>query len=277
MTSLVLSREGVFPIISNILNSTGFRYSGTIQGEGRLAGTPSIFVRLQGCNLRCIWRDADGNIVPCDTRHASFDNEGQKVMEVADIVKIIEQNRGNINHVVITGGEPMLQARGLVELLDRLKVMNIHTTIETNGTIFNEQCVKLASLMSISPKLPSSIPSEDKLSVRGYIADFQTIKHAKIIADIRPLQQIIDAVRKYKNALQLKFVVASLQDADDIKSYFIDRLRDISTDDIFVMPMATTAEAMHRNGLFAMKMAIENNWHYSPRLHIDMFGNREGV
>lgn len=277
MTSLVLSREGVFPIISNGLNSTGFRCSGTIQGEGRLAGTPSIFVRLQGCNLRCFWRDADGNIVPCDTRHASFDNEGQKTMEVTDIVKIIEQNRGNINHVVITGGEPMLQARGLVELLDRLKVMNIHTTIETNGTIFNEQCVKLASLMSISPKLPSSIPSEDKLLTCGYIADFQTIKHAGIIADIRPLQQIIDTVRKYENALQLKFVVASPRDADDIKSHFVDRLRDISADDIFVMPMATTAEAMHRNGFFAMQMAIENNWHYSPRLHIDMFGNREGV
>lgn len=277
MASLVLSREGIFPINANSLNSTGFHCSGTIQGEGRLAGTSSIFVRLQGCNLRCIWSDNDGNFVPCDTQHASFDNSIHKIMEIAEIVRIIDSHRGSINHVVITGGEPLLQSHGLSELLDRLRVMNIHTTVETNGTIFDADCVRLASLMSISPKLPSSIPTDEKLSAIGVHADNQSIRHATTIADIRPLQQIIDAVRQYKNALQLKFVVSAASDAADIKSYFLDRLINITSDDIFVMPMAVTSEAMHRNGLVAMEMAVENNWRYSPRLHIDMFGNREGV
>jgi len=77
----------------------------SIQGEGIWAGVPSTFIRLSGCNLRCAW---------CDTPYASWEPEGE-MMELADITAQVRAD-----HVVITGGEPML-FEGLVELCQMIK------------------------------------------------------------------------------------------------------------------------------------------------------------
>ena len=68
----------------------------SLQGEGELAGVPSVFVRTAGCNLRCTW---------CDTPYSSWSPEGTQ-MGVAEIVA--EVSRHPARHVVLTGGEPML-------------------------------------------------------------------------------------------------------------------------------------------------------------------------
>src|SRR5213080_914951 len=68
----------------------------SIQGEGKLAGVPSVFVRASGCNLRCTW---------CDTPYASWDPEGEN-LNVDEIVARVKSF--NVKHVVVTGGEPMI-------------------------------------------------------------------------------------------------------------------------------------------------------------------------
>src|SRR6478752_7603525 len=94
----------------------------SIQGEGKLVGMPSVFVRASGCNLRCTW---------CDTPYASWEPEGEE-MEVGSIVeKVQEFGR---RHVVLTGGEPMIMP-DVVELCDRLKEKDHHITIETAATV----------------------------------------------------------------------------------------------------------------------------------------------
>src|SRR5918994_6140404 len=95
----------------------------SIQGEGRLSGVPSVFIRTSGCNLRCIW---------CDTPYTSWNPDG-KEMTLEEIFQSIESY--SLSHVVITGGEPFL-AHQIEELSAKLKKAGAHVTIETAAIIF---------------------------------------------------------------------------------------------------------------------------------------------
>ena len=112
----------------------------SIQGEGELAGTPSVFVRTTGCNLRCWF---------CDTAYTSWRPEGlhQSWEQLLDQIKAFD-----CLHVVVTGGEPLLQPE-IVPLTQALTQLGKFVTVETAGTV--ERPVH-ADLMSISPKRPNS-------------------------------------------------------------------------------------------------------------------------
>src|SRR3954466_12137737 len=90
----------------------------SIQGEGKLTGVPSVFVRASGCNLRCVW---------CDTPYASWNPEGNDVA-VDEIVRRVREFKAN--PVVPRGGEPMIMP-DIGELCDALKSQDHHITIET--------------------------------------------------------------------------------------------------------------------------------------------------
>src|SRR5688572_24789675 len=118
----------------------------SLQGEGLLAGVPSVFVRTSGCNLRCTW---------CDTPYASWKPEGQDVGYGPILANVRRHWSG---YVVVTGGEPMIEP-DIVELTQKLRTIDHHITIETAGTVFAPvEC----DLMSISPKLSNSTPHEEE-------------------------------------------------------------------------------------------------------------------
>ena len=114
----------------------------SLQGEGSLVGVPSVFVRTSGCNLRCTW---------CDTPYTSWRPEGGE-LTIAAIVERVSGFRAQ--HVVVTGGEPMI-APEIGALTKSLKAAGLHITIETAGTVF---VPVVCDLMSISPKLANSTP-----------------------------------------------------------------------------------------------------------------------
>src|SRR6058998_3000737 len=90
----------------------------SIQGEGKLVGVPSVFVRASGCNLRCTW---------CDTPYASWEPEGGEIT----VDQIVEQVLAyRCRHVVLTGGEPMIMP-DVEALCAALKTKGLHVTIET--------------------------------------------------------------------------------------------------------------------------------------------------
>src|SRR6478735_7351841 len=94
----------------------------SIQGEGKLVGVPSVFVRASGCNLRCAW---------CDTPYASWDPEGDEL----SVVQILEQVAAHpAKHVVLTGGEPMIMP-DIVPLTASLRSSGYHITVETAATV----------------------------------------------------------------------------------------------------------------------------------------------
>lgn len=272
---IALSREGVFPIVSpnDKLTQTGLDVSGTLQGEGKLVGVPSLFIRLQGCNLRCLWENAAGDISRCDTAHTSFEGGSVNMVSAHDIMSVVKSNMGSMRHVVITGGEPFLQASQLIPLVRLLRNEDYHVTIETNGTIYSEELVSLCNLLSISPKLSSSFPTVDKLSLLGLTPNYATQQHAAIAVNIDVLKNLIAHSADY----QLKFVVGNAIDECLIKEEVLSHLPNLKPSDVIIMPLGTTTEEIDMSNIYAVPMSVRNGWRYTPRLHIALWGNKEGV
>ena len=95
----------------------------SIQGEGALAGVPSVFVRTSGCNLRCAW---------CDTPYASWEPEG---IDCSIEAVIAEAEKYPARHVVVTGGEPMI-APAVVPPTQALLEIGLHITVATAGPVY---------------------------------------------------------------------------------------------------------------------------------------------
>ena len=218
----------------------------SIQGEGMLAGTPSVFVRLSGCNLRCTW---------CDTPYTSWAPEGEP-MELDAVVAAVRAHRAK--HVVVTGGEPMISNQ-IGDLTRALKDLDLHITIETAGTVYQPV---ICNLMSISPKLANSTPHE-RDSGRW------AAQHDRLRYQPEVLRRLMS---EYE--YQLKFVVSSAGDLAEIESM----IQELEADRGRVMLMAegTTREAIHERALWIADICAREGFRYSPRLHIDLWGNERG-
>jgi 7-carboxy-7-deazaguanine synthase len=215
----------------------------SIQGEGMLTGVPSVFVRTSGCNLRCTW---------CDTPYTSWSPEGAE-MTIENILVEIETYPAA--HAVVTGGEPMI-APEIVALTGQLRAHGLHITIETAGTVFAPVA---CDLMSISPKLAHSTP-EGRWGTQ----------HERLRFQPEILQRLM-AGYDY----QLKFVVAHAKDLDEIERM----LERISADRsrVVLMPEGTDAGVLRERGVWLAEIAKRQGFRFSPRLHVELWGNRRGV
>jgi len=221
----------------------------SIQGEGKLAGIPSAFVRASGCNLRCSW---------CDTPYASWEPEGDE-QRVAHIVQQVK-NAG-CSHVVVTGGEPMIMD-DIVELCHALKAESLHVTMETAATVYKPVLIDLASL---SPKLANSTPHE---RAGGRFAG----SHDRNRLNIPVIQKFIDASPEF----QLKFVVADQADLAEIDA-ILAQLRGWQPADVMLMPEGVDSQALARRTSWIAKICKSTGFRYCPRLQIELFGNRRGT
>ncbi|MCA1745740.1 MAG: 7-carboxy-7-deazaguanine synthase QueE [Bacteroidales bacterium] len=282
---ITLANEGVFPIVRDkegqILPqtpATGIAVAGTIQGEGKLAGVPSLFIRFSSCNLRCIWQLPDGTYSRCDTPYASFETNDIHQITVDDVLALVKHNRGPIRHIVITGGEPLLQKEALIELAARFKSeLELHVTIETNGTIFNKAVAQHVDLFSISPKLGNSTPNPAKLAALGLASSGPLQFHGERRLNLSALQAYIDVCQSTDKAFQLKFVVGQPADEQEIITQYLERLTGWTASDIMLMPLGATHEELQQTTPMVLEMAIRNGWRYTPRVHIDLFGSKPGV
>jgi len=219
----------------------------SIQGEGTLAGVPSAFVRTSGCNLRCEW---------CDTPYTSWTPEGHDTT-IAEIIDLVE--RFSPTHVVVTGGEPMI-APEIVELTHALKELGAHITMETAGTVFKPV---VCDLMSVSPKLANSTPHEresGKWAAQHDHLRYQPETLRKLAADFEH---------------QFKFVVASPEDVAEIEVILSET--GVRRERVLLMAEGTSPEVIRERSIWIAEMCKREHFRYSPRLHIDLWGNRRGV
>lgn len=283
---IFLAPETVFPIVNDengelLPNqpATGFQIAGTMQGEGKLIGIPVLFVRTAGCNLRCMWSLPNGEVSLCDTPLASFDTRGENRVSVETVKQIILNNLGKMNHLVISGGEPFIQAESISSLITELKKeRNIHISIETNGTLFNEELVSNIDFFSISPKLRNSVPTKAKLDKTSVAIPFAPEQAEKTRRNISAIQSFIDHCRKTPGKdFQLKFVVQNHEELQEIENDFLSYLTGWNPDDIILMPLGSTPEELRQTRMIALEAAIERGWRFSPRLQINYFGGVAGV
>jgi len=283
---IFLAPEAVFPITKDengtlLTNqpATGFSTSGTIQGEGKMAGVPVLFVRTAGCNLRCMWGLPNGEVSLCDTPFASFDTRGEKRVAIETVKKIILNNLGKMNHLVISGGEPFIQAQAITSLISALKnEREMHFSVETNGTIFNDELVKSINFFSISPKLKNAVPTKAKLDKTKATIPFDPKQVEQNRINIAAIQSIIDHCRQTPGKdFQLKFVVQNHDELQEIEDTFLSRLTNWNPDDVVLMPLGSTPDEMKQTRMVTIEAAIERGWRYSPRLQINYFGGVAGV
>ncbi len=220
----------------------------SIQGEGKLAGVPSVFVRTSGCNLRCVW---------CDTPYTSWNPEGDDLSVQAIASKVLAHNTG---YVVVTGGEPAIQPE-TGELCRRLKSAGLHITLETAGTVYKPLAIDLAS---ISPKLANSTPiGRDE----GRWAE----AHERTRLSLPTIQRFMDASPEF----QLKFVVSRPADIEEIQR-LLDGLSNWAAEDVLLMPEGTERSELKAKAEWVVEVCKQTGFRYCPRLHVEIWGSRRG-
>lgn len=222
----------------------------SIQGEGQFAGTPSVFVRTAGCNLRCWF---------CDTPFTSWKPEGPQI-GVADLVQQVRAF--GIEHVVLTGGEPLLQPDS-VDLCEQMLAAGHFVTIETAGTVFRPAP---ASLMSISPKLANSSPSR----VGTADAVRWQARHEQVRSSHETIAKLIAAADH-----QFKFVVDVPDDLREITTYLADWPQ-VPGERVWLMPQARTREELLARSDWLQAEAARLGFRFSSRWQIAEFGNERG-
>jgi 7-carboxy-7-deazaguanine synthase len=223
----------------------------SVQGEGSLVGVPSVFIRTSGCNLRCRW---------CDTPYASWRPTGEERSVESLLAEI---DTFPTRYVVVTGGEPMV-AKEMPELLAGLRAAGKHITIETAGTVAPNGVA--CDLASLSPKLANSTPSVDDISVDWVKRHEQT--------RLQP-----DVLRSWIEHCdyQLKFVISHQADIDEAAAVLDNIGIPVAPERVLLMPEGVSMEAMRERYDLLVDTCKARGWRFSPRLHIELFGNKRGT
>jgi 7-carboxy-7-deazaguanine synthase len=217
----------------------------SLQGEGKLAGVPSVFIRLAGCPLRCRW---------CDTKYAWASDAG-KQMSPEDILDEISPHQAHF--VVITGGEPFVH-QGLAELVVLLHRQSYHITVETAGIQYIPNLP--IDLVSISPKLSNAIPENAQ----------QAAEHQQHPFNPKVLNRLIEAY-----PYQLKYVVDGPNDLNEIADC-LGQLDAVNPYKIYLMPQATTPKEYLEKSLWLADYCLQTGFSFSPRLQVMLWGGQRG-
>ncbi|MTI21175.1 7-carboxy-7-deazaguanine synthase QueE [Fulvivirga sp. RKSG066] len=230
----------------------------TVQGEGKNLGKPSIFLRTSLCNLHCIWCDTDytwnwENTPFETTKNVKYRRE-EYIEELSpkEAAEIVMQYP--CKHVVLTGGEPMMQQEALCEVIEYLKAQDDYTfEVETNGTLPpSERFDELVDQFNVSPKLANSNNSE------------------KIREKPKALKHFSQSAKS-----NFKFVLSQEEDLNEILS-LIEKYN-INPAAVYLMPEGVSEVELKRKQSWLVEICKTHGFNYTDRLHIHIYGAKRGV
>jgi organic radical activating enzyme len=229
----------------------------SIQGEGKTTGVPAVFVRLAGCNLMCGGKGTekdgklhDGATWRCDSIEVWIKGKSKTYSEILpfDCQEAIK----NGAHIIITGGEPMLQQKnieGFIQYIMEEINESPYIEIETNGTIMpTNDMFNLVDQWNVSPKLANSGMSfNDRIQ-----------------------NDILIKLSKYNT--QFKFVISNKEDWEEIKL-----INGLNKSLITLMPAGSNQEELKETKEMVAEICKENYLRLTNRLHIDIWNKKTGV
>ena len=232
----------------NFLNVSEF-FCDTIQGEGINIGFPAAFLRLQGCSMNCSY---------CDTKEvwrygsAYTFNELFDLMDSADLPNKLKVGQ----HLVITGGSPLLQQDHLYQFILAFYVrynFKPYVEVENECAIFpNLYQLEYVDCWNNSPKLESS----------------------GVVRELRYNQQILQLMSNQKNSW-FKFVVSKPEDWKEIEIYYL-QTGLIKKEQVILMPEGCSRDELTVTRPTALNMAIDHQVRFTDRLHIQLFNRKTG-
>jgi len=227
----------------------------SLQGEGPSAGTPVTFLRLSRCNLACVWCDTaytwhfEGDNRPHRIGETFARKANQVTLELPDIaarIAALGQKR-----LVITGGEPLLQAGALAEMLELLP--DITVEIETNGTVAPPARLDIrVDQYNVSPKLA----------------------HSGNDAALALIPERLDAWASEPRAF-FKFVIAAPEDVAEVLA--LQRRYRFRPGHVFLMPEGTDSASLRGREAWLAPLCLEHGFRLSDRLHIHLYGDTRGT
>jgi len=235
------------------LLSVSEMFGPTIQGEGPSQGKPVVFLRLGLCNLDCSW---------CDTpytwdwtgKNGTVYNKADEVTKMPIhqvLIDLLMKAEPNVDRLVISGGEPMLQQKRLAYLIDEWPGP---VEIETNGTIEPSETIKdLGAQFNCSPKLSNS----------GI--DYET----------RIIPETLKAIKDCNSSF--KFVVDNPLDLIEVNKIVNEVIEIDDPSRIYLMPEGTYADQIQSKLPWVMEQAATYGYSVSPRLHVIAYNNLRGV
>lgn len=237
----------------------------TLQGEGRGAGRPSIFIRASLCNLHCRWCDTDYTWNWDDTtfpHERDADPSYQKYRRSEQIIDLdIEAittaaARFPCRSFVFTGGEPLIQEAAWVRLMGALDDAGGERAwfeVETNGTLLpGPAFLERIDQVNVSPKLANSgvpEPARRKPEVLSGLAASGKADFKFVIGDENDLAEVLELVSN----------------------------SGIAADRVFLMPKALTAAELEAAQAAVAATALARGFRYSDRLHLRLYGAKRGV
>jgi len=243
----------------------------SFQGEGKYAGTPSVFVRFGGCNLRCEGfgvrtETPSGNVVlGCDSARAVYKKEfGSSWRKIESEKELIEEINLHIKKnckpdIVFTGGEPLIyhKEKAFYKTIEHFLSLSYRITVETNGTVFvdfEKYPLFKRLVFAVSVKLSNSKePYEKRVDFKALDSIFYNAKDSffkfvldkNIILSGKAEKEIENIIMKYNNC------------------------------EVYCMPLGSTSSELQRNDKYVAEFCVERCFHYMDRLHIRLWNNSE--
>ncbi|GGD56715.1 7-carboxy-7-deazaguanine synthase QueE [Croceicoccus mobilis] len=231
----------------------------SLQGEGPSTGRPSVFVRLSRCNLACHWCDTayTWRFTGDERPHRGGESYARKANQIAMDEREAAQAILALvpDRLVVTGGEPLLQAAALVKTLNLVRSVQprLHIEVETNGTVEAPRSLDtLIDQYNVSPKLQHS----------GNPASLALVPER--------LQYYANDPRAF-----FKFVIAKPEDVNDV--LVLKREYGIPAARVQLMPEGTDSQTLRHRMHWLAPIAQKYGLRVTDRLHIHIYGDLRGV